>query len=154
MNLPNNTSAPDAKSMRGLEAIEALLRADAQREKPIHDDGFTARVMALLPVQRAESPWRWALPHLIVVLGVMAVLLAGNLMHGLDPHALTVDLLACPIGIPWASFVVGAAVSMGVFFSLDVPWPWDSDDPLLDPCAPGASSSFQQYSYVIDENLS
>lgn len=128
MNHLNSPSVPDAANPHGLEPIEALLRADAEREQLIHDDGFTARVMAHLPIQRAESHWRCALPHLIVVLGVMAVLLTGTLMQGLEPHLLNGSALAHPIGIPWPSLVVGAAVSLGVFFSLDVPWPWEPDD--------------------------
>ena len=130
MNHPSTPSAPDAATLQGFESIKALLRADAEREHPIHDDGFTARVMAHLPIQRAESPWRCALPHLIVVLGVMAVLLTGTLMQGLGTHLLTGSVLARPIGIPWSSLVVGAAVSLGVFFSLDGAWPWEPDDPV------------------------
>jgi hypothetical protein len=129
MNPPNNPSAPDAANPHGFESIEALLRVDAEREQPIRDDGFTARVMARLPMQRAESPWRWALPHLLVVLGVMTVLLIGTLMQGIGPHLLTGSVLAGPIGIPWPSLVVAAAVSLGVYFTMDMPWPWEPEDP-------------------------
>ncbi|MHB1774025.1 MAG: hypothetical protein ACYCST_20275 [Acidimicrobiales bacterium] len=125
MNHPNNPSVRDATSLHGFESIEALLRADAERDQPIRDDGFTARVMTRLPIQRAESPWRWALPNLIVVLGVMAILLAGDLMQGFEPHLLTGSVLAHPIEIPWPSLVVAAAVSLAVYCTMDVPWPWD-----------------------------
>ncbi|WP_297899877.1 hypothetical protein [Metallibacterium sp.] len=120
---------PDAANPHGLEPIEALLRADAERQQPIDDDGFTARVMAHLPIQRTGSPWRWALPNLIVVLGVMAVLLAGTLLQGLELHPSIRNALVQPIGIPWSILVVGAAVSLGVYFSMDVPWPWEQEDP-------------------------
>ena len=130
MNLANNPSVPDTANLRGFESIEALLRADAERQQPIDDDGFTARVMMHLLIQRAESPWRWALPQLIVVLGVMAVLLAGTLLRGLELHPLIRSALVQPIGIPWSSLVVGAAVSLGVYFNMDVPWPWGQEDPV------------------------
>lgn len=130
MNLANNPSVSDTTNLRGFESIEALLRADAERQQPIDDDGFTARVMVRLFIQRAESPWRWALPNLIVVLGVMTVLLTGTLMQGLEPRLLTGSVLARPIGIAWPSLVVAAAVSLGVYFSMDVPWPWGQEDPV------------------------
>lgn len=121
MNHPNIPCAPDAATLHGFESIEALLRVDAARDQTIQDEGFTARVMARLPVQHAESAWRWVLPHLIVALGVMAVLLAGIVIRGLGPHLLTGG--GATQLVPWSSLVVGAAVSMGVFFSLDAPWP-------------------------------
>jgi hypothetical protein len=130
MNLANNPSVPDTTNLREFESIEALLRADAERQQPIDDDGFTARVMVRLFIQHAESPWRWALPNLIVVLGVMTVLLTGTLMQGLEQHLLTGSVLALPIGIAWPSLVVAAAVSLGVYFSMDVPWPWGQEDPV------------------------
>ena len=130
MHLANNPSMPDTTNLRGFESIEALLRADAKRQQPIDDDGFTARVMVCLFIQHAESPWRWALPNLIVVLGVMTVLLTGTLMQGLEQHLLTGSVLALPIGIAWPSLVAAAAVSLGVYFSMDVPWPWGQEDPV------------------------
>lgn len=131
MNHPNIPCAPDAVTLHGFESIEALLRADATREKPIRDEGFTVRVMARLPVQHAESAWRWVLPHLIVALGVMATLLAGIVIQGPGPHLLlSGSVLARPTAMPWSSMVVGATVSLGVFFSLDAPWPWEPDEPV------------------------
>ena len=133
MHLANNPSVPDTTNLRGFESIEALLRADAERQQPIDDDGFTARVMVRLLIQSVESPWRWAMPNLIVVLGVMTVLLTDTLMQGLEPHLLTGSVLALPIGIAWPSLVVAAAVSLGVYFSMDVPWPWGQEDPVREP---------------------
>ena len=129
MNHPNNPSALDATNLHGFGTIEALLRADAARDQPIDDSGFTARVMAHLPIQRTDSPWRWALPQLLVVLGVMAILLAGNLMQGLEPQLLAGSVPTHAPEMPWPSVVVGAAISLGVFCSLDLPWPWEADDP-------------------------
>ncbi len=99
----------------GFGPIEARLRADAAREPPIPDEGFTAAVMARLPPQRVASLWRPAIPYLIVAVGTTAVLLAG--------------VLTQHVGI-WPNLLVGAAVGLTVLDGFDVPWPWDFLDAL------------------------
>lgn len=96
--------------------LDALLRADAAGQGFPDDDGFTARVMARLPVRRPPV-WGWLAPAL-GALGAVGALAWGvpltalwalptNLAHA-DPQTLlraALPMLAVAAGLASAAFV-------------------------------------------------
>ena len=121
MNPSQAPSLSETEPRQGIAQIEALLRAAAQRDGPLPDQGFTARVLSILPMQQqpAMPSWRCALPQLIVAVGVLVVLLAGLLVPGLGSHAGALGLGAQATASPWPILVATLTVSASLLLSLE-----------------------------------
>ncbi len=90
--------------------LEALLREDARNQPHIADDGFAARVMSRLPVERRSAP-RWLVPAAGMVGSAAAVGLTpagawfvNNLVSLLDYRHFSITHLS--VLVPIALFYV------------------------------------------------
>lgn len=130
---PGTPRGPDAEARPGQDAIEALLRADGAAMRDLPDDGFTERVMTALAIETSRPNWSAALPQMLVVFAVMAVLLAGLPAPGpaMNPlPASTFNALARLGAVPWPVLAAAGGVALAVLLALDLPWVAGSDGPV------------------------
>ncbi len=129
---PGTPRGPDAEARPGQDAIEALLRADGAAMRDLPDDGFTERVMTALAIETSRPNWSAALPQMLVVFAVMAVLLAG--LPAPEPAVAVattsaLDALLRSGLIPWPVLAAAGGVAFGVLVGLDLPWWAGPDEP-------------------------